>query len=304
MEKFNKRQLSQSFLDMFKPTGKYHVITECVKEDPYLDFEMRGNSVMIYYRGGRVLCIGDNGEIIGLDPQYIYNKKMSVPQPDINCINEYFFKAKSIVDKYECHEKMHLGEKEIQQRVVYENNLSVNAQNTDYFIADTEWQNSDLGGRADIVAFRWFRSGNKRPLKVQLTLIEVKQGTNAIKDDCGWAEHYSDFLNLKGNAELTKELGKDMLTVLIQKQFLGLIKGIDQYLINGKVPQIVAEVDFVFLLANYNPYSTVLNQEIQKLPEESKFFVSSFMGYGLYYPFVKTKEEIMKLFPFVFKDKA
>ena len=54
MEKFNKRQLSQSFLDMFKPTGKYHVITECVKEDPYLDFEMRGNSVMIYYRGGRI----------------------------------------------------------------------------------------------------------------------------------------------------------------------------------------------------------------------------------------------------------
>ena len=103
---------------------------------------------------------------------------------------------------------------------------------------------------------------------------------------------------------MTKELGKDILTVLIQKQILGLIKGIDQYLINGKVPQIVAEVDFVFLLANYNPYSTVLNQEIQKLPEESKFFVSSFMGYGLYYPFVKTKGELMNSFPFVFKDKA
>ena len=38
--------------------------------------------------------------------------------------------------------------------------------------------------------------------------------------------------------------------------------------------------------------------------EESKFFVSSFMGYGLYHQFVKTKEEIMKLFPFVFNDKA
>ena len=304
MEKFNKRQLSQSFLEMFMPTGKYHVITECVKEDPYLDFEMRGNSVMIYYRGGRVLCIRDNGEIIGLDPQYIYNKITSVLQPDINCINEYFFKVKSIVDKYECHEKMHLGEKEIQQRVVYENNLSVNAQDTDYFIADTEWQNSDLGGRADIVAFRWHRSGNKRPSKVQLTLIEVKQGANAIKGDCGLAEHYSDFLNLKGNAELTKELGKDMLTILIQKQNLGLIKGIDQYLINGKVPLIVEEVDFVFLLANYHHYSTNLCQEIQKLPEDSKFFVSSFTGYGLYHQFVKTKDELINLFPFVFKDKA
>lgn len=305
MEKFNKRQLSQSFLDMFKPTGKYHVITECVKEDPYLDFEMRGNSVMIYYRGGRILTISDNGAMEGLVPEYIVNKEISVPQPDLNDITNYFSKAKNIVDKHEQNPKLaKLGEKEIQQRVVYENNLSVNAQYTDYFIADTEWQNSDLGGRADIVAFRWLRSGNKRPLKVQLTLIEVKQGTNAIKDDCGLAEHYSDFMNLKGNAELTKELGKDMLTVLIQKQILGLIKGIDQYLINGKVPQIVAEVDFVFLLANYNPYSTVLNQEIQKLPEESKFFVSSFMGYGLYHHFIKTKGELMNSFPFVFKDKA
>ena len=304
MEKFNKRQLSQSFLDMFKPTGKYHVITECVKEDPYLDFEMRGNSVMIYYRGGRVLCIRDNGEIIGLDPQYIYNKKMSVPQPDINCINEYFFKAKSIVDKYECHEKMHLGEKEIQQRVVYENNLSVNAQDTDYFIADTEWQNSDLGGRADIVAFRWFRSGRARKQVVQLTLIEVKQGDNAIKDACGLAEHFSDFMKLKGNLELTKELGKDMLKVLTQKKELGLVKGLNKYFEDGKSPRIYEEVDFVFLLANYHHYSTNLNQEIQKLPADSKFFVSSFMGYGLYHHFIKTKGELMNSFPFVFKDKA
>lgn len=290
---------------MFKPTGKFHVITECVKEDPYLDFEMRGNSVMIYYRGGRVLCISDNGTIVGLAPEYIINEEIPVPQPDLNDITNYFSKAKNIVDKHEQNERIaKLREKEIQQRVVYENNLSVNAQNTDYFIADTEWQNSDLRGRADIVAFRWHRSGNKRPSKVQLTLIEIKQGANAIKGDCGLVEHYSDFLNLKGNAELTKELGKDMLTILIQKQNLGLIKGIDQYLINGKVPQIVEEVDFVFLLANYHHYSTNLRQEIQKLPKDSKFFVSSFTGYGLYHQFVKTKEELINLFPFVFKDNA
>ena len=302
MEKYNKRQLDESFLEMFKPTGEFHIITECVKEDPYLNFEMRGNSVEIYYRGGRILSVTDKGEINGLDPNY--QRGMPIPQPDINNITEYFFKAKSIVDKYEYKIKEHLGEKEIQQRVVYENNLSVNAGDTDYFIADTEWQNDDLGGRADIVAFRWFRPGIKRAQVVQLTLIEVKQGDNAIAGKCGLVKHFSDFQNLKLNAELTKELGEDMLKVLVQKQKLGLIKGIDQYLKNDKVPRIYEEVDFVFLLANYHHYSKNLYLTIQKLPEDSKFFVSSFMGYGLYHQFVKTKEEIMNMFPFVFTEKA
>lgn len=302
MEKYNKRQLDESFLEMFKPSGKFHVITENVIEDPYLNFEMRGHSVEIYYRGGRILSIGDNGEINGLDPNYC--GEMPLPLPDLNSIAEYFYKAKSVVDKYEYNVKEHLGEKEIQQRVVHENNLSVNANNTDYFIADIEWQNDDLGGRADIVAFRWLRSGIKRAQVVQLTLIEVKQGHNAIAGKCGLVKHFSDFKKLKENTELIKEFGKDMLKVLAQKQELGLVKGLDKYFENGKSPRIYEEVDFVFLLANYHHYSSKLYQVIQKLPEESKFFVSSFMGYGLYHQFVKTKEEIMKLFPFVFKDKA
>ena len=257
MEKYNKRQLEESFLKMFKPSGKYHVITESVIEDPYLNFEMRGHSVEIYYRGGRILSIGDNGEINGLDPNY--NSGMPIPQPDINNITEYFFRAKSIVDKYEYNVKEHLGEKEIQQRVVHENNLSVNAHNTDYFIADIEWQNDDLGGRADIVAFRWFRPGRHRVQVGQLTLIEVKQGDNAISGKCGLVKHYSDFKNLKDNAELINEFGKDMLKVLTQKQEIGLVKGLDKYFENGKLPRIYEEVDFVFLLANYHHYSSCNN---------------------------------------------
>lgn len=302
MEKYSKRQLEESFLNQFKPSGKFHVVTESVKEDPYLDFEMRGNSVDIYYRGGRILSIINNGEINGLDPNY--NKGLSVPQPDINNISEFFFKAKGIVDKYEDNVKKHLGEKEIQQRVVYENNRSVNAPDTDYFIADIEWQNDDLGGRSDIVAFRWFRPGRHRKQVVQLTLIEVKQGDSAITGKCGLVKHISDFKKILANPVLTKELGNDMLKVLVQKQELGLIKGIDQYFKNGKMPKIFETIDFVFLLANYHHYSKKLYQTIQKLPEDSRFFVSSFVGYGLYHQFVKTKDELMNLFPSIFSGKT
>jgi hypothetical protein len=258
---------------------------------------------MIYYRGGRILTISDNGAMEGLVPEYIVNKEISVPQPDLNDITNYFSKAKNIVDKHEQNPKLaKLGEKEIQQRVAYENNLSVNAEKTDYFIADTEWQSSDLGGRADIVAFKWLRPGIKRVQVVQLTLIEVKQGENAISGRCGLVKHYDDFKNFLSNEDLKRELGEDMLKVLIQKQKLGLVKGIDKYFKNGKSPKIYEKVDFVFLLANYHHYSKELYQTIQQLPEDSKFFVSSFMGYGLYDRFVKTKDELIKLFPFVFAE--
>lgn len=303
MGNYNKRQLDETFLKKFEPDGEFSCITEIVKKDPYLDFEMRGNRVEIYYRGGVILTISDDEELKMLDPKYDYSKKATLPQPDINCISDYLNKAKSIIDKYQNNKKAHLGEKEIQQRVAYENNLSVNAKDTDYFIADTEWQNNtDLGGRADIVAFRWFRPGRHRAQVVQLTLIEVKQGDNAISGKCGLVDHYADFNKFLKNEDLTRELGEDMLEVLIQKQKLGLIKGIDQYFKNGKSPKIYEKVDFVFLLANYHHYSKKLHQTIQQLPDNSKFFVSSFMGYGLYHQFVKTKDELIKLFPFVFSE--
>jgi len=303
MANYNKRQLDETFLKKFEPDGDYSCITEIAKEDPYLDFEMRGNRVEIYYRGGVILTISDDNELKGLDPKYDYSNEAIMPQPDIKCISDYISKAKCIVDKYENNKKVHLGEKEIQQRVAYENNLSVNAKYTDYFIADTEWQNNtDLGGRADIVAFQWLRTSRRRKNEVQLTLIEVKQGKDSISGECGLVDHYADFNKFLKNEDLAKELGEDMLTVLIQKQKLGLIKGIDQYLKNGKTPKISEKVDFVFLLANYHHYSKELYQTIQQLPDDSKFFVSSFMGYGLYHQFVKTKDELMKLFPFVFKE--
>ena len=120
----------------------------------------------------------------------------------------------------------------MQQRVVYENNLSVNAFNADYFIADIEWEdNKVLDGRADIIAFRWNHMEHRNHI-VQLTLIEVKQGATAIKTDKnnspGLKKHYEDFLAFKSNQEHVNSVAKDMLLVLKQKKELGLIEGLDK----------------------------------------------------------------------------
>ena len=48
-----KRSISSSFLEQLK-TGSLKSITDYVRVDPYLDLELRGDSVMIYYRGGKI----------------------------------------------------------------------------------------------------------------------------------------------------------------------------------------------------------------------------------------------------------
>ena len=174
--------------------------------------------------------------------------------------------------------------------------MSVNAENTDYFIADVEWaDNGKLGGRADIVAFRWNHLEHRNRV-IQLTLIEIKQGENAIKGRSGLSKHYEDFLKFRLDARYVESVADDMLRVLKQKIELGLVKGLDKLFEDGnhqqKTPKIESEPDFIFLLANYHHYSTVLQKECENLPDDCKFINASFCGYGLYKDLIKTKNEI------------
>lgn len=188
----------------------------------------------------------------------------------------------------------------------------MNADNTDYFIADVEWaDNDDLGGRIDIVAFRWNHMEHCKRI-VQLTLIEVKQGEDAIRtngeNSPGLKKHYNDYLKFKEKPESVNRVAKDMLLVLKQKKELGLVKGLDN-LFEKKVtekdawgnemqrqvevePKIETEPDFLFLLANYHYYSKYLQIECKELQDDCKFINASFCGYGLYKDLIKTKKEL------------
>ena len=87
-----------------------------------------------------------------------------------------------------------------------------------------------------------------------------------------------------------------MLGVLKQKYQLRLTKGLENlFLDRGKdiCPELEDEIDFVFLLANYHHYSSALREECEFLPDECKFYIASFMGYGLYKDRIYTKKEVM-----------
>lgn len=289
-----KRSISSSFLEQLK-TGNLKSITDYVRVDPYLDLELRGDSVMIYYRGGKVLTVDEKGVLTGLVDEYYLSPDTERILPSIEGLHDYLAHAKHIVDIHESTKNSKLGEKEIQQRVVYENNLSVNADKTDYFIADVEWaDNKVLKGRVDIVAFCW---KHKKPRNriVQLTLIEVKQGDKAIKSLSGLKKHYEDYLSFKKDQESVNRAAKDMLLVLKQKKELGLVKGLDKLFEKENTeiePQIEAEPDFLFLLANYHYYSKYLQIECKELQDDCKFINASFCGYGLYKDLIKTKKEL------------
>ena len=298
-----KRSISDELMSILQKD--YLKITDFVKVSPYLDMEMRGNCVMVYYRGGKILTIFENKKMEGLSEEYNKNECAKLQMPHIDSIEEYFAKAMHIVDMHEAFVENKLGEKEIQQRVVYENNLSVNAVNTDYFVADVEWaDNNILGGRADIIAFRWNHKEQHRKRMLQLTIIEVKQGKDAIvtsidnngKISPGLSKHYDDFMKLCQDKESVKALAEDMFVVLKQKKELGLVKGLELLFEdsrgNKKDPEIIPEIDFLFLLSNYHHYSVNLKKELEKLPDEARFIFSSFMGYGLYKDFIKTKKDL------------
>lgn len=311
LDTMKKRSISSSLLQELK-TGKYKQITETVRIDPSLDMEMRGDDgAMVYYRGGLILTISEKEGLTGLNKNYYPEDYKSELVPNTNML-EYISIAKHFVDIHEAKINK-LGEKEIQQRIVYENNRSVNAANTDYFIADVEWaDNETLGGRADIIAFRWNHLEHKKRL-LQFTMIEVKQGDGAITTSetintkgnpvilPGLKKHYDDFLNFQRHFH---EVADDMLIVIKQKKELGLVAGLD-YLFENNIgdqikPQIEEEPDLIFLLANYHHYSSALSKECEKLPNNCKFYLSSFMGYGLYKDFVFTKTQLQTIFPKIF----
>ena len=306
------RHISEQFLEELK-TGHFEPIVSIVRVDPTLDLELRGTSVVIYYRGGKILTISEPRNSLTctsdaekhlkvLDSKYLNGK--SIIEPTLDKMDLYFAKAKHFIDVFEATGKSKLEEKEIQQRVVAENNYSVNSDQSDFFIADMEWEeNSVLKGRADIVAFYWGHMEHKKK-NLTMYLIEVKQGHKAIKtnkpntkkESPGLLKHYHDyeaFLKDSATVEFTKS---DMLEVLRQKTELGLIIGLSQLFKkdkNGKLSTkgitIEDNVEFVFLLANYLHFSNQLKNELNLLPTACRFFCSSFMGYGLYEKYIVNK---------------
>jgi len=291
------RGLDNDFMEaLLKEDGQLHSFLELVKSDHTLDLEIRENYINIYYRGGNLVQIGpekiDDKYKLDFDENYFGKNGEKI---EITIDN--FPKMKQAMDNY--LSKYLKLEREFQQLIVRENNYSSIANSTDYYIADIEYAEND--SRSDMIAVKWKSDpvSKKKTVDLELALIEVKYGdeSNTLRGNSGIIAH------LKKAKEMNiKSLQDEMKMCFNQKRELGLILELKHDIERFKEQP---KIDFIFILINHDPASSILKNEIDNIKPEDypnlniRFAVSNFMGYGLYEDNIYD----LKVFKDKFKDK-
>lgn len=293
------RAISENFMKALQ-NGKLQAVKSIIKNDISLDLELCGKDVVVYYKGLKILTITEqeNGDFKfkELDPKYIRRKsglEPNLPAWNNERSNEYFMQAKMIIDTYDMRS---CWEYEIKQMVIRENNTSPNANDTDFWVIDTEYQNDDRN-QFDIVALHLDSSPEARRKGVaSIAMIEIKQGVSALHSsnrNPGILTHLEDFQSHLANSNRVKAFISDMKHVFEQKYQLGMINGLNENVVNRL--KMSNEVEFYVLLANYKKASSKLLDELKSFPEDCNFLTSFFAGYGLYSHSIKSKDEIIEL---------
>jgi hypothetical protein len=273
------RAISDDFLKALKD-GEFSPIVEIVRKDVSLSLHFRGTYVTIYYKSCRILEINPMKE----NPFEIAEGYDCPVKPDKNTNwQDYFMRAKFAID---IHPKSSGLEKDIQQRIVHENNFSRVSNGTDYFIIDIEYTESDFReGRFDMIAAFWPKNNRANGNNVKLALIEVKVGETAIDGSSGIIKHLEDAKQYLSSDKIA-EFVPDMEKVFTQLRKLELVR----FGQTGNPHQVFfskTDFQFIFVIADYNQNSTQLRTALadvtdNNLPFKLLFATASFMGYGLY----------------------
>ena len=216
-----QRSISEAFLERFKSGNLKNLKKLIDKNGRYKSrfmLNLRGNRVIIYYKGLRALTIYDAGDEEKQQIEYEFEctkeyvkdtvdfQKLGVSlvkentekidvenneQSNINfCMSDeklYSFDWNYLlngisegIDLYNLN--IDNAEKEAQQRIWFENNIAREANSTEYIIVDTEYKERGKknGGRFDLWALYWPNHNAAKPVK--LVCIELKYGAGAVGD--------------------------------------------------------------------------------------------------------------------------
>ena len=287
------RGLSKEFIEDLKGGILKNFLTS-VQEDDTLSLEIRENYINIYYRGGNLLKIKQctNGYEVHFDINYCSKYKVRITGINSNEYEKWidnipFIKA-DMDAWFHKHPKL---EREYQQLVLRENNNSSIANDTDYFITDIEYANSENGSRFDLVGVKWLStaSSHKKADDIRLVFIEKKYGDNALSGNAGIKKHYEDLYKFLNNKNKVKDICNEVEIIFNQKIALGLIEGVKK----EEIKLSKNKPEFILLIANHKPAKSALLREIngvialpyykdlQKMVD-MKIAKASYMGYGLY----------------------
>jgi len=294
------RCLSPRFMKELKEGYLYRLL-ERVRNDRTLCLEIRENSINIYYRGGSLLQIKDRSEGYEprFDPNYVDHVAGSVPLDSLpGMIRDPAEVAAWLAAVPLLKQAMDLffgqhvrDEREVQQLIVRDNNMSSVARSTDFYVCDIEYANEQ--GRFDLVAVHWPSVGHvrKEGSGRRLVLGEVKCGDRALTGTAGLHAHIEDADAFLSSAENVARLKSEMVASFKQMRELKLVDCDKDLVSFSDQPPLL-----LLILANHDPGATKLRDLVATLPPcphaELRFAVSSFMGYGLFDQGVLTYEEL------------
>lgn len=178
-------------------------------------------------------------------------------------------------------------EREVQQLILRENNSSPVSEDTDYFISDIEYANSENKSRFDMTGIKWLsRAGERKNVKAPtLAIFEVKFGDGAMAGSAGIVKHFADIEKFIDDGKLTG-LFDEVQTQYNQKVRLGLMGKMSREITANREKK-----EFIMICANHKPDSKIMKRELQKAMSdhpnlrnkiEVKIANSNLMGYGLY----------------------
>ena len=306
------RSISCNFMKDLK-TGVLACLLARVNEDDTLMLALRGDYVNVYYRGGSLLKISKHS-MKPSEPQSTYcvhfdenfyrecaSLRVDFPsrvsdEADTKRLVEAIPNLKYAMDRF--FKENSRPEREFQQLVARENNLSRIANETEYFIVDIEVAGALPKAKFDMLAVRWLSNERNQPAALVPALIEMKYANGALDGESGLVKHLKDAYSLRRDEASWQMLRTGLANHLKQ------LDELDQLRFNRStaVPDLLLDPkgtpELIFLLENYNPRSTKLfdirskfdaylnsedPQDSQERLFDVRFFQGSFAGYGMHH---------------------
>ena len=251
------RRLSDRFMTALT-SGFLSKLTHKVRQDKDLDLEIRENYLNIYYKGNSLLKLDEqaSGQFrVDLHPKFAAGLMLPTHLMDEATTSGFLQGIPALKERIIQYGQSSL-ETEYEQLLIRANNLEQRT-NSDYFVVDRQYAVSSIG-RFDLTGFVWQRQGRKRGQEVPLCFMELKYALNPdIQNVHEQISRYYESIKADASA-----LAEEVQGVFRQKLALGLFDQPQDRLEALQTLRFSNDVNryqFIVVLIDYNPYSTLFN---------------------------------------------
>jgi hypothetical protein len=249
-------------------TGFLADLRDCVADDTDLNLEIRADYLNIYFKGNSLLKLTEVSPTrYRVEIHQLFTQGLDLPAELVDAQSTaQFVDAIPQLKANVARHGDHSIELEYEQLIIRANNDEPR-NNSDYYIVDRQYVLPE--GRFDLLGIYWERAGRRRNQDVPLCLFEAKFGPNSeIAQLHEQLQRYYDALKPKAAA-----IAEEIDGLFHQKLALGLYRQGERVeaMQTLHVSRDISQCQFVVLLVDYNPNSTLLNKPaLQALPFASQ----------------------------------